>query len=932
MIFLIISTLSFNVSSLNSAENKIIDRIIREIEITPGSDYVIHYSSDSISFDEHSENPYSEGLSEKIKNAIAKSPKWVQSELTRQFLKIDGDNYADLILESSRKYTDEIAFSIASSAIGQVPPVDILMDNILTLYDNDKFLKYADIIDYDDNDGNYFSTVRYWVIENDVVNELEFPPDIYYWYIVHPSLTGEKPSYDYDSLWRDYLFNHNDLGYPLLKEKLSEIQYLWNSESYFQSKDRTWDWSMKNHPTAVEAVSYWIGKTVPEWAFGDRPIQPNIIAHQHNGWCGELQRIAVAAQRASLIPSIAISNRGEDHVWREFYERGWHENDNWWADGGGAVDEPDIYAYGWNKDMSAIHSIRGDSVIEDVTSTYIHSKERKNITFKVLDRSLSPVDGARVTAAVIGPYDITWITNELNVILEKIWEFIPDIIKGRILQFIYDKAKQRIDEIEDTIDAPIYSIWKYTDVNGFCNFELGQNRSYTFFIQYKNLKKPLIPARFNRVRSLEDPVDKDYVIWFPFLSPEKIKYKNSKISNGDVHFEITFDSYSYQLQNSIRSNQNKGVYEGKGKIDFFIVDQENYNKYLEGKRFDCHNFITDDSQAISISLSNSDWYFVFRNSCRESNMILKLSASLITSIPESRVSICTPYTNIFEKPIINIGEIVKISGVATEDIDLEINDDIFAIITKLYNWNYTWDTYGLNPGEYTIKANCLGAHDELIIKLVDYFPPDITIDNPDDHTVIQDDLITISGESADNYGVDSVEVKIDNSEYMPAVGTDSWSINMEISNLGTGNHLITAKCTDKSGCVFYDEKIFVLNESGHTWGPTINSFYHKPEQINNQSNVIIFADVSCSSPFGLKGVAVKYNDGNESYSKNMFRYADYPVQERHEEDILKNESNDPIFGLELGQFISGTIINYHIEAIDYANNIAISDVNSLIIE
>jgi hypothetical protein len=932
LIILILSTLSFNVSSLNNAENKIIDKVIREIEISPGSDYVIKYSSDNFSFDELSEKPYTVGLSDKIKNAIAKSPKWIQRELTRQFLEIDGDIYADLILESSKKYTDEIAFSIASSVIGQVPPVDILMDNILTLYENDKFLKYADIIDYNNYDGNYFSTVRYWVIENDDVKELEFPPDIYYWYIVHPCLTGEKPAYIYDSLWREYLFNHNDLGYPLLKEKLSEIQYLWDCESYFQAKDRTWDWSIKNHPTAVEAVSYWVGKTVPEWAFGDRPTQPNIIAHQHNGWCGELQKIAVAALRASLIPSVAVSNRGEDHVWREFYERGWHENDNWWADGGGAVDEPDIYAYGWNKDMSAIHQTRGDSVIEDVTPTYIHSKERKTITFKVLDRSLSPVDGARVTAAVTGPYDITWLRNELNVILEKIWDFMPDILKGRILQYLYDKAKQRIDEIEDTIDAPIYSIWKYTDENGLCSLELGQNISYTFFIQYENLKKPLIPARFNRVRSLENPVDKDYVIWFPLLSSEKIKLSNSKIPNGDVHFEISFDSYSYQLQNSILGNQNKGVYEGSGKIDFFIVDQENYNKYLQGERFDCHNFISDDSQALSISAPNSDWYMVFRNSCRESNMILHLTASMITSIPESRVSICTPHTSIFENPIINTGEKVLISGIATEDIDLEINGDIFGIITKLYNWNYSWDTYGLSPGEYTIKANCLGAHDELTIKLVDYFPPEIIIENPVDHTIVQGDSITISGVSTDNFGVESVEVKIDNSDYMYAVGTNLWSIDWNINDLGIGNHLITVKCIDKNGCVSYDEKTFVLNESGHTWGPIINSFYNKPEQINNQSNVIIFADLSCSSPFGLKSVAVKWNDGFESYSKNMFRYADNPVQDRHEEDILKDQPNDPIFGLELGQFYSGSIIFYHIEAVDYANNVAISDENSFIID
>ena len=57
----------------------------------------------------------------------------------------------------------------------------------------------------------------------------------------------------------------------------------------------------------------------------------------------------------------------------------------------------------------------------------------------------------------------------------------------------------------------------------------------------------------------------------------------------------------------------------------------------------------------------------------------------------------------------------------------------------------------------------------------------------------------------------------------------------------------------------------------------------------------------------------------------MYRYAENPVQSRHEEDPLKNESNDPIFGVELGQFSTDEIITYWIVAYDTANNSQTSD-------
>jgi hypothetical protein len=63
----------------------------------------------------------------------------------------------------------------------------------------------------------------------------------------------------------------------------------------------------------------------------------------------------------------------------------------------------------------------------------------------------------------------------------------------------------------------------------------------------------------------------------------------------------------------------------------------------------------------------------------------------------------------------------------------------------------------------------------------------------------------------------------------------------------------------------------------------------------------------------------------------MYRYGDFPIQSRHEEDPLKNQSNDPIFGIELGQFSTGQTITYWIVAVDSAQNKKQSDVASFTI-
>jgi len=923
------SASSFN--DFTDNDIKIMGKIAREIEIPAGSDYYFKLNSDNLTLDVKNISAYSSGLSEKSKDAIAKSPRWIQRKLTRQFHSIDGEDYAGLILETSKKFVDEIAFTIACSSIGNIPPVDIVRDNVLSLYKNDEWIKYADIVDYDDNQGNYYSTIRYWVLENETIKQLEYPAEIYYWYVVHPEIASENADYVYDNFWRNYLFNHNDLGYPLLKEKLSQINYLWDCESYSQSGQRLWTWSMQNHPTAIEAISYWIGKTVPAQAFGDRPGQPNIIAHEHNGWCGELQKIAVAAQRTALIPSVGIFNMGEDHVWREFFERGWHQNDNWWSDGGGAVDIPDVYAYGWGKDMSALFAWKGDDSNYEVTSTYIHPEDRKTICFQVMDRRLQPIDGVRITVAVWGPHDTTWLKYRLLDNLENIWESIPSILRGRIIQFLYNMIVNIIDKTPNSTNGPIYCIWNYTNINGKCCFELGQNRSYIFIIQYGNLKKPLGFARYNRLRLLKNPRDKTYNIMLPALSPIKKKHTNSNMPSGDIDFKVSFDTMSYQLHESILWIDDKGLYEKNGKIDFFIVDEANFNKYKDGLSFDCYNFISSKKSNISINAKKNDWYIVFRNNARNSNVILNFSFTVEMSTTKDIVQIVSPDTDIFDCPVFNIGEKVVISGIATDDIFLFINEAPYEVNVQNQQWHYEWDTSALKEEYYLIKTKFNNTQDEKLIRLIDVVPPVIKINTPFDGEIVELEMLKIEGYVSDNQGVDKVEVSIDNGDWREVNGSDIWSVDFDISSYSIGEHVILARAFDTVGSISLDEISFILNESGHDWAPIINSFYHKPDHPTNSSNIVIYANITTGNPFNIQRVVLYWDNGVETRGQNMFRYGDFPIQERHPEDLLKNDSNEPIYGLELGEFSNGTNITYWIKAFDTGNNTKVSNKKTLMV-
>jgi len=904
-----------------------------QVTIPPNSDYIIAFNATNQTLTPEHPTPLTDGLNQTVINAIAKCPHWLQPDLTRQFHTItDPQPYADLLINASTQYIDEIAFSLAECPSGKIPSPALLLENAQTLYDNDQWIQYAEIKDFDDDTGNHYSTIQYTILDNGTPQTFFLPPEIYYWYVVHPKLTRGEVDATYGPLWRTYLTNHNDLGYPLLKEKLQGIQYLWDAQAYFQPALRLWSPSIQAHPTAIEAVSYWVGKTVPNQAIGDRPGKPSIIAHEHNGWCGELQSIAVAAQRAALIPSIPALNVGEDHVWREFYHQGWHENDNWWSDGGGAVDEPDIYGYGWGKNMSSIYTWRGDDTIQDDTARYIHDEDRITVSFDIRDGFLQPVDGARITVLVKGPKDITYYKDLVWNKIQAIWDRLPDLLKGKLLTALFAHVQEKFDAIPDVVKGVTITVWNYTDLSGHCSFQLGKNMEYLFLIQSGNLRKPWQLARHNVFRSLSSHEDKTFTVALMEYSHRPSLMIPKKMPAGDCHFSLEFSSQGYQRPKNFLSD-GIGTQDVPGLADCFWVDTANLAKYQAGKPFVCYSRVQDGEGHVNCSAPSQDWFVVIRNHGRLTSLIVDVALLVWVPSETAHVDILSLNEMVYETPLYEVGTPVILQGIATGPVTLMIGCEEYALTPVDGYWSYVWNTTGEVPNRvYEVIAFCGDASDSVFVKLQDRTPSDLTIAVPQPGLVIERGFLYASGSCSDNCAVGYVEGRVDNDSWVRAEGTLDWNILLDCTGVSLGDHPLQVRAVDEAGLMTVKSVWFAVNEAGHSWGPEILSLVQEPAAPVNTSNIIVYANVSSSSPYRVSSIALWYTvDGSEPMIASMYRYGDFPVQPRHEEDPLRNESNLPVYGVELGQFTAGTTVSYWVVAGDTAGNTRQSEVQSFTI-
>jgi len=358
-----------------------------------------------------------------------------------------------------------------------------------------------------------------------------------------------------------------------------------------------------------------------------------------------------------------------------------------------------------------------------------------------------------------------------------------------------------------------------------------------------------------------------------------------------------------------------------------LLDSENFQRYREGTAFSYIRFNDSIGAAINATLTCSmeetDLYLIFRNHNRVTHEIIDFSLDVSIETTSDRVQIVTPDTMLFETPIANIGDTVLVSGIATTDpvfLSFDHEPPVIELPVTNGEWFYAWDTSGVTLGTHLITIADEGTmSDERSIQLIDGRPPSLSIDTPVDGAILEQGLLNISGQSSDNLAVDHIEVTLDNVTHT-AVGTTNWNLSWDTIGLPLGDHLLTIKAIDTQYLTSTQTRWIVLNETGHTWGPQINTLSYSPANPTNTSNMIIYANVTSTGPFAIRTIILYCDNGTDTVSYEMYRYGDYPVQSRHEEDPLFNQSNAPLFGRELGQFSSGQSIGYWIVAIDTAQN------------
>ncbi len=344
----------------------------------------------------------SEGLTNLAQQAVERAPDWLKIELADNFSRIGAtyqDTYANLILNANDPYVDEIAFEVAHLAPQTLQNTNfnpqVLIENVEFLYKIDSLLHYAQIKDSGSaaQGGNYYSTIKYKIKENGVPAEYELPIYYYYFFVVHPKLHDELPTYinpatgQYASphtgvFWRSYLFYHADGGYPLLKDAIDTCQTFWNCKLNTEEDNG-----------AIGTLNKWIMQVLP-WgtAHSPRIPQPVYTYHWHTGTCSEHTWFTSAVGRTAMIPIVSTSMPRNNHKINNFWERQWIA----WEQVMKIIHPNPIDPYdgpGWDGEIRGIYNWRGDGYTWMDTDRYTLVC---TLTVNVKDANSNPVDGAYI--------------------------------------------------------------------------------------------------------------------------------------------------------------------------------------------------------------------------------------------------------------------------------------------------------------------------------------------------------------------------------------------------------------------------------------------------------------------------------------------------------------------------------------------------------
>ncbi len=669
-------------------------------------------------------------------------------------------DYANLINSVPDHMVDELSFSIANTATASLMHSatypDAYRNNTEALYYNDMFIDYADILDLGDfSSGDYYSTLSYWVNESGTRVEYTLPEKIYYWYVAHPRVSYELPTFINPNVvtnlhggaaappagrfWRWYLFNENDTvwptapgsvkypkdeGPPLMKEKLAGVTTAWNVTDHNSPSgygndghNNTRPWDYGDH--AVEKVSHWVSLTLAlnhqEHNDGNRPRQPVRIAHEHNGNCGELHDLGTAAFRAALIPAMGVMSAAEDHCWNEFWHNGWHHQDNYWSNSASIIGNNDNkhYTPGWNRDWTAIYGVEGDTRITNHINTYHHVEDfngdgfqdRGNVSVKVVDSNGNPVDGAKISIAGWGfgpPYT-------------SIGDYSTYTGPDGAAFFTTSEARQN-DTFDDGIRIDVSS--------KFGGGSLNPDYADRFKICIDPPNLPLYSYQYQVNRTVPRP-------WFdanPAAPPPSEGYWL------DVDFEVLLGiQHPLADATSHADDQFDGdrvahpeYFWDNITLDTFVADGQNFQKYLRGEVFDSSNLslnVSSGSVFLGLPISG-DWYFVLSNrDSLETKKVVNFTVRLMRDfLPDAPRIVRGAFTGPSQEDITLTWERSGDDGQGEDDInqytvhrssDYRGSYSIVDTIPANGSLYYNWTDPGLGIGNATNYFYYIACQDNL---------------------------------------------------------------------------------------------------------------------------------------------------------------------------------------------------------------------------
>lgn len=529
--------------------------------------------------------------------AITAAPDWLEESLEIAFSSLD-DTYQDFwgrkILNAAvPEHRDEIAFCIAHLPLSTLTHAQfdagLLDENVAWIYSLDASQDYVRLVEYGDasqGGTDYYTTAAYIIDEGSGPFEEEIPRDIYYWWVVHPAVTNERPGYVNPAtgevvpaaegfFWRKYFWEsdttydyrtNGDWVCTLFADVAPLPSFLWNRQVQSLPSGRVFTGDC----SAMDIVSNWVLDVMHWGALPPRPSQPVALAYDHNGNCGEYQDLLGAAIRTALIPANGTHTIMDDHVWNEFWDQGWVPiGDSDHTDLGSYGNGAD-YTYGGWKDISAAYALRGDKLEINRTANYTASCV---VTTAVTDSAGNPVDGALVRIHGQSYYD----PNSYGVCITGATD-----VNGMLVLDLGDNRNFKGDVFSPAGNAPVTLIVENTEAGG----------SYEFNVTLPGLMD--VP----RVTDLGPPPG-DAPAWRLSATidvPSAILYGVAKPPTGT---------------DLIRTSQTEIA---PGSVDVFLVDALQKAAWEAGTPFDAYHVIRETgAYTQTMTVDEDNWTLIVSN-------------------------------------------------------------------------------------------------------------------------------------------------------------------------------------------------------------------------------------------------------------------------------------------------------------------------------